>query len=222
MGLGGVPKEQLNLVSRDPQVFSDRLVEVLRHRMWVKNNYFYYGYLVGQFAPDCCPRYLEKESFPILQKNVDRITVYHGTLADAAENVKHDGITLVSILDAMDWMPDALVADTISRVMGKMHPTKGRFYWRSLAPFVHSPVLAQLKPTLVPQYDRVGWYLSQWKASMPQKVTPTLMDPPCTPIPIRVNTFLEDAKILAVMGLSAFAKEKDVQAFYKRQADVYD
>jgi betaine lipid synthase len=73
--LGGVPLEQLNLVSRNPQVFVDRLVEVLTTRIWKPNNYFYYGYIVGEFAPDVCPRYLEKKNFAVMKQRVDRVKV---------------------------------------------------------------------------------------------------------------------------------------------------
>ena len=57
--LGGVPLEQLNLLSRNPEVFVERLVEVLTTRIWMPDNYFYYGYIVGEFSPEVC-RYLEK------------------------------------------------------------------------------------------------------------------------------------------------------------------
>ena len=70
--LGGVPLEQLNLLSRNPKVFVDRLIEVLKARVWKPNNYFYYGYIVGEFAPDCCPRYLEKKNFANLKKRRPR------------------------------------------------------------------------------------------------------------------------------------------------------
>jgi hypothetical protein len=51
----------------------DRLVEVLTTRIWKPNNYFYYGYIVGEFAPDVCPRYLEQKNFAVMKQRVDRV-----------------------------------------------------------------------------------------------------------------------------------------------------
>ena len=42
-------------------MFVERLVEVLTTRIWMPDNYFYYGYIVGEFSPEVCPRYLEKD-----------------------------------------------------------------------------------------------------------------------------------------------------------------
>lgn len=39
--LGGVPESQLNLLSRDPRVWIDRVIEVLSTRMWLPGNYLY-------------------------------------------------------------------------------------------------------------------------------------------------------------------------------------
>ena len=44
----------------------------------------------------------------------------------------------------------------------------GKLFWRSFGTTVHSPVLAQLRPTSVITHDRVGWYLSQWVAEVPR------------------------------------------------------
>ena len=66
------------LVERNPEVFVERLVEVLTTRIWKPDNYFYYGYIVGEFSPEVCPRYLEKDNFAIMKQRVERDQVRHG------------------------------------------------------------------------------------------------------------------------------------------------
>ena len=219
--LGGVPLEQLNLLSRNPQVFVDRLVEVLTTRIWKPNNYFYYGYIVGEFAPDCCPRYLEEKNFAIMKQRVDRVKVYHGTWAEAAVEEGPGSITIASLLDSMDWMPPSMIAENIGRVVANMDKKKGRIFWRSFADRVHSPVLAHLKGVLVPTYDRVGWYLTQFIAPVPDNYEPKMLE--CSGTSSKPsNSFLDDIAVMAAMAKQGLSKEKDVRAFYKSQGKRYD
>ncbi|KAK3250082.1 hypothetical protein CYMTET_40524 [Cymbomonas tetramitiformis] len=220
--LGGVPLEQLNLLSRRPQVFVDRLVEVLTTRIWAAGNYFYYGYIVGEFSEECCPRYLKKENFKKLQERVDIVDIFYGTWAQAAEREGPGSITCASLLDSMDWMPPGMIAENMSKVVANMHPTKGRIFWRSFADGVHSPVLAHLNPVLVPTYDRVGWYLTQYlapcsKAYDPQQLVCKGSDWKPS------NSFLDDLMVMVIMAMYGMSsKEKDVRAFYKSQGSRYD
>ena len=137
--LGGVPLEQLNLLSRNPEVFVERLVEVLTTRIWKPDNYFYYGYIVGEFSPEVCPRYLEKKNFAVMKQRVDRVKVYHGTWAEAAVEEGPGSVTIASLLDSMDWMPPGMIAENIGKVVANMDKKKGRIFWRSFADRVHSP-----------------------------------------------------------------------------------
>ena len=219
--LGGVPLEQLNLLSRNPQVFVERLVEVLTTRIWKPNNYFYYGYIVGEFAPDCCPRYLEEKNFAIMKQRVDRVKVFHGTWAQGAEAEGPGSITIASLLDSMDWMPPTMIAENISKVIANMDRKKGRIFWRSFADRVHSPVLAHIKADLVDTYDRVGWYLTQFIGPVPEPYDPAMLE--CTGTDSRpVNSFLDDVAVMAAMAKQGLASKKDVRAFYKSQGKRYD
>ena len=219
--LGGVPLEQLNLLSRNPKVFVDRLIEVLKVRVWKPNNYFYYGYIVGEFAPDCCPRYLEKKNFANLKKRVDRVQLFHGTWADAAVREGPGSITIASLLDSMDWMPPEMIAENISKVVANMDKEKGRIYWRSFADRVHSPVLAHLDGTLVPDYDRVGWYLTQFIAPTPEDYNPEMIVQQGSGRTFK-NSFIGDVSVMLAMAKQGLSKVKDVRAFYKHQGERYD
>ena len=219
--LGGVPLEQLNLLSRNPEVFVERLVEVLTTRIWKPDNYFYYGYIVGEFSPEVCPRYLEKKNFAVMKQRVDRVKVYHGTWAEAAVEEGPGSVTIASLLDSMDWMPPGMIAENIGKVVANMDKKKGRIFWRSFADRVHSPVLAHLKGELVPTYDRVGWYLTQFIAPVPDPYDPAMLE--CQGTDSRpANSFLDDVMVMAAMAKQGLSSTKDVRAFYKSQGTRYD
>ncbi len=249
--LGGVPRAQLDLIKREPQVWADRLEEVVGRRMWAKDNYFYYAYVCGRWTRECCPRYLEERHFATLKAHADRVSVFHGPIAEAAAT--RDDFTVASLLDSMDWMPDSMIASQLAALLPHMDRAKGHLFWRTFATKVHSPVLAALRPEHVPDDDgaeRVGWYLSQWVAKVPS------LAPASAPVPgvltrsgswfgtaapaaaaapdfaalalegggrpVKANSFLDDVSVMVQMGLQALRSDKDVTAFYKSQGANYD
>lgn len=224
--LGGVPKSQLDLVAREPHVWIDRMEEVIARRMWMKDNYFYYAYIAGKWSKECCPRYMEEQHFAALKKNADNVTLFHGPIAAASK--LRDDITIASLLDSMDWMPDSMIADQFATLVPQMksHKSCGKshIFWRSFATKVHSPVLASLLPELVPDDDgreRVGWYLTQWVAETPENVDYSkLLCQGEDSAP--KNTLVDDAMVISAMLAEGMRKEKDVKAFYKSQGNNYD
>lgn len=219
--LGGVPLEQLNLMNRNTKVFVDRLIEVLTVRIWKPNNYFYYGYIVGEFAPDCCPRYLEEKNFANLKARVDRVDLFYGTWADAAVREGPGSITIASLLDSMDWMPAEMIAENISKVVANMDKEKGRIFWRSFADRVHSPVLAHLDGELVPEYDRVGWYLTQFIAPTPKNYNPEMIVQQGSGRTFQ-NSFFGDVQVMTAMAKQGLSRTKCVKTFYSSQGARYD
>uniref|UniRef100_A0A7S3BMU1 Methyltransferase domain-containing protein n=1 Tax=Haptolina ericina TaxID=156174 RepID=A0A7S3BMU1_9EUKA len=225
--LGGVPRAQLDLIARESHVWAERIEELVGRRMWLKDNYFYYAYIVGCWSEGCCPRYLRPEHFATLKANVDRVTVFHGSVAQAAQ--LRDDFTVASLLDSMDWMGDDMIAEQMAALLPRMDP-KGSVFWRCFGPKVHSPVLASLKPALVPDDDgseRVGWYLSQWLAPVPPSKGPKAVDYGQLARdgggrPAKVNTVLDDLGVMVAMGVHALRSEKDVRAFYRSQGSNYD
>jgi betaine lipid synthase len=222
--LGGVPKSQLDLVAREPHVWSDRLEEVLARRMWTKDNYFYYAYIAGKWSKECCPRYMEEKHYKALKANSNRVTLFHGPIASAAK--LRDDYTFASLLDSMDWMPDSMIADQLQHLIPRMQPgPKGNIFWRSFGTKVHSPVLASLEPEELPEKwpgrERVGWYLTQWVAPVPKKVDYSRLM--CTGTnQVQKNTVFDDINVMTAMTLHALRTEKDVKAFYKSQGNNYD
>lgn len=238
--LGGIPPKQLALVSRRPRVFSDRIREILSVRMWSHDNYFYHGYCTGQFDNyPKCPRYMSVEHYPTLLSMDDvelreRVTLFHGSWGDALPpDCGTDGFTFVSLLDSMDWMPPDLVATLLKDMLGRCNREKCRLFWRSFSPgsmlqeknsdlfTVHSPALSQIPHKEIYSYDRVGWYLSQWTATIPKNIDLKAFCPTGLNSNYK-NTFMDDILICISMLKQAIRTKKDVTTFYKNQATRYD
>ena len=147
--------------------------------------------------------------------------MFHGTWADAAVREGPGSITIASLLDSMDWMPPEMIAENISKVVANMDKEKGRIYWRSFADRVHSPVLAHLDGTLVPDYDRVGWYLTQFIAPTPEDYNPEMIVQQGSGRTFK-NSFIGDVSVMLAMAKQGLSKVKDVRAFYKHQGERYD
>ena len=86
---------------------------------------------------------------------------------------------------------------------------------------VHSPALAQLPHREVQSYDRVGWYLSQWTATIPQDADLDALCPAGSSKTYE-NSLMDDALVCLAMARQALRKDKDVAAFYRNQAGRYD
>ena len=258
--LGGVPKSQLDLVSRVPHIWAERLEEVIGRRMWLSDNYFYYAYLAGKWVEDCCPRYMEKKHFERLKAFAGNVTLVHGGWADGAQ-IRND-FTLASLLDSQDWMSNDYIAYNMSRLIPQMEcgPTgkktanrmheeigedgkpirdldgnpiarisskkqgiTGNIFWRSFGVKVHSPVLASLRPKLVPDdgRERVGWYLTQWHAEVSPDVDYKMMLQKGNG-KVYQNTGMQDVQVISAMVGHALRSEKDAAEFYKTQGKCYD
>jgi len=237
--LGGIPPEQLALVERRPRVFSDRIHEILGKRMWSRDNYFYHGYCCGQFDEfPKCPRYMAADFYPRLLAMDEaelrrRVTLFHGSWGDAEPPAGTRGFTFVSLLDSMDWMPPKLCATLVRDMLKRVDRGACRVFWRSYAPgpslqerkadlfTVHSPALAQLPHAEVETYDRVGWYLSQWRATVPEDLDLDALVPAGTGS-VYANGLKDDLLVCYAMAKQALQKEKDVAAFYSTQGQAYD
>jgi len=241
--LGGIPPEQLALVERRPMLFSDRLEEIVKRRMWSADNYFYHGYCTGTFdAFPKCPRYMSPHFYQQLLTDLPtpaaikaKVTLWHGSWGDARIPEGTDGFTFVSLLDSMDWMPPQLVAELISQLVRRVdRKAKHRIFWRSYAPgpslqksqydlfTVHSPTLAHLRPRELPIDDRVGWYLSQWVCdAIPADFDADSLEPLGSGAAFS-NSVVDDLRVCVAMGAHALRKDKDVAAFYANQASRYD
>jgi len=146
------------------------------------------------------------------------VVPFRGTWAEAAQT--RDDFTVYSLLDSMDWMPPSMVAENIGAIIPRMDKSKGRIFWRSFAPEVHSPILQQLCPRLVPDTDRVGWYMMQFVVDQ----IPAAFDSTKLLTPLQESniapSFAGDIKVMGIMALyGLFKKEKDSVEFYRSQGN---
>lgn len=139
-------------------MFVDCLVEVFKVCVWKFNNYFYYGYIVGEFVFDCCLCYLEKKNFINLKKRVDRVDFFYGIWVDVVVCEGLGLIIIVLLFDFMDWMLVEMIVENILKVVVNMDKEKGCIFWRSFVDCVYFSVFVYFDGILVLDYDCVGWY----------------------------------------------------------------
>ena len=246
--LAGVPDSQVSLMDRQFDQFKKKVKYIHTTRSVLPDNYFYFGYTHGRWSAECCPPYMLESNFKTLKAAVARkaVTLVHGGWADGAQ-LRND-FTFASLLDSMDWMSDEVIAANLARLYPQLLAGNGlarqsKIFWRSFATEVHSPVLAALRPVLMPDdgRERVGLYMSQWFADVcteRSKDNGERVTPGATPVGVDfsnfvehrpksgvtpyVNTFAQDVRVGFAMAKQALRPQKDSVAFYREQADVYD
>lgn len=230
--LAGVPERQMALGLHRPNNLAMVIERVFFKTDLVRDNYFYSGYILGYYKPDCCPRYLKKENFLKMRKFLEKgkLHLVHGTLLSAIDNADTP-ITVASLLDHMDWMTDRMINEEITHLVKKMDPINGKIFWRTFADDVHSAPLNWLQAEQVDDHDdRVGMYWTTWIANI--KDSPVAFEE-------RVDTkqykgiianLVTGVKMvtfplwkpLVSSTLSITGHAKDMESFYKYQKEGYD
>jgi len=230
--LAGVPERQMNLGLHRPNNLAMVFERVFFKTDMVNDNYFYTGYVLGYYPKHCCPRYLEEKNFLTMRKYLkqNKLHLFHGTILQAIDQVKSP-ITVASLLDHMDWMPDRLINEEITHLIRKMDPVRGKIFWRTFADDVHSAPLKWLNPVPVDDYDdRVGMYWTTWIANIKdtnvayeERVSTNqdrgMLDNLWTGAKIMTFPFW---KPLVASTMSLTGHQKDMEAFYKYQKEGYD
>jgi S-adenosylmethionine:diacylglycerol 3-amino-3-carboxypropyl transferase/ubiquinone/menaquinone biosynthesis C-methylase UbiE len=165
--MAGVPIRQFNLGLHRHDNVGQIMDKVFLNSDLMHDNYFFAGYILGEYLPHNCPRYLRKEHYQALRNALaeQRLSLFHGSLTDAIKR-SETPFTIASLLDHMDWMEDSMISEEITLLMENMDPEKYRIFWRSYSDDVHSAVLLWLNPVRVNDYDdRVCMYWSTWLAS---------------------------------------------------------
>jgi S-adenosylmethionine-diacylglycerol 3-amino-3-carboxypropyl transferase len=103
----GVPKSQQALAAMR---YSDGICgyvrDCFRHvftRLPLQDNYFWKLYFLGQYTPECCPNYLQKNNFDYLKRRTGRIQTHTKTLNDFLE-YNPGSYTHFVLLDHQDWL----------------------------------------------------------------------------------------------------------------------
>ncbi|MFF4368283.1 DUF3419 family protein [Streptomyces sp. NPDC001594] len=108
LALAGVPPEQRREISTEYPGGAERLVQdafdAVFGRLPVQDNYFWRGYVLGSYTPDCCPEYLKRENFVPLRDALDRLDVHTATVTGFLTGAPRPSVSKFVLLDHMDWM----------------------------------------------------------------------------------------------------------------------
>ncbi len=129
-------------LGRDPEFFryvegsvADRILERTRYAFTVlptHNNPYLEYVLTGRFRR-ALPPYLEEENWEAMRDGLDRLTLWPGTVADAATagSGRFDGFNLSDIFEYLD--PD-LCRETYATLLDAANPGARFAYWNMLVP----------------------------------------------------------------------------------------
>ncbi len=159
-----------------------------------------------------------------------KLKLIHGTILDAI-STSTVPITVASLLDHMDWMPDRMINEELTHLIRKMDPVRGKIFWRTFADEVHAAPLAWLEPDRVDDSDdRVGMYWTTWiahlkdvKVAYEERVDTNQNKGMITNLltGLKMVTF-PFWKPLVASTLKVTGHAKDMESFYKYQKEGYD
>jgi ubiquinone/menaquinone biosynthesis C-methylase UbiE len=158
------------------------------------------------------------------------LKLIHGTMLDAIDTSTVP-ITVASLLDHMDWMPDRMINEELTHLFRKMDPVRGKIFWRTFADEVHAAPLNWLAPDRVDDSDdRVGMYWTTWiahlkdvKIAYEERVDTNQNKGMVTNLVtgFKMVTF-PFWKPLVASTLKVTGHAKDMESFYKYQKEGYD
>jgi len=219
-----VPANQLHLF--DGNVVKHAVDNLFLNTHIAGDNYFYYGYMYGEYSETCCPRYLKRENFPRLRALIDRVVIRTGTLQEVAASFPDGHFSRYILLDHMDWMPMSMVLDEWS-VFARKARSDCRVLWRSFSSTQHIAPLkyltyhpANVAASLRMYPDRVAMYNSTHLATIP----PTLALLPRVPYAPAASA-AQDATVLFsnfLHPISGSDHKSKLESFYALQASSYD
>jgi hypothetical protein len=230
----GVPQRQMALGTHRHNNLAKVIDRVFFHTDMVHDNYFYAGYILGEYTRENCPRYLRQENYEAMRKHLraGKLQLFHGCMNEAISQTTTP-ITVASLLDHMDWMTDRMINEEITLLYQKMDHKKGRIFWRSFADDVHSAPLFWLNPKQVDDHDdRVGMYFSTWIAHLKDVsyAYEERIDSWGKQRQSASSLLLTGAKIVTFPLWKHFVRgnikvqghAKDMEAFYRFQKEGYD
>lgn len=233
----GVPERQMNLGMHRPNNLALVIDRIFFKSDLVNDNYFYSGYFLGHYKKNNCPRYLREENFGKMKKYLlqGKLKLVHGTMLHAIDSSTVP-ITVASLLDHMDWMPDRDINQEMTHLYARMDHKRGKIYWRTFADDVHAAPLHWLAPKRVGHADdddsddRVGMYWTTWISYLKDSNVAYVERRDTKQSQGALAYFFTALKIvtfpmwkpLVASSLKAEGHAKDMESFYKYQKEGYD
>ena len=127
------------------------------------DNYFYYGYIAGEYSEQCCPEYLKREQFMKLRAalNDRRLTLFEGTLVDVCKQRPDVQYTVASLLDHMVCFVSCvcmLICDKVQSIANIYRDE--RTHLPSTCTLIHTRTCTTTHPRSHPPTRRIGCRLS--------------------------------------------------------------
>jgi S-adenosylmethionine-diacylglycerol 3-amino-3-carboxypropyl transferase len=130
-------------LGRDPEFFryvegsvAERILERTRYALTVlpaHDNPYIGAILTGSFA-NALPRYLRPEVFAAAKKGIDRLTLFEGSIEEAAAAHREAGFDGFNLSDIFEYLGPASSADIYGRLLDAARPGARFAYWNMLVP----------------------------------------------------------------------------------------
>jgi len=165
----GVPMKQLDLITNhDKRTLTDYFHCYLRvfNKYKIQENHYYKVYTEGKYSKECCPLYLKEESYELIKKNVNNITILYCSFSAALAQRKY---TKVILMDHVDWLEQRQMEILCELLKTQVLP-EGKILLRSasLRPRYISLLERSFRMILVNSYeteqvcDAINMYASTW------------------------------------------------------------
>lgn len=130
-------------LGRDPEFFryvegsvSDRIMQRTRYALTVLptdcNPYLRYV-ATGNFGA-ALPRYLRREQFEAIRSGLDRLTLFHGPIEQAAHAHAADGFDAFNLSDIFEYVNDTASRALYGELLSTAKPGARLAYWNTLVP----------------------------------------------------------------------------------------
>ena len=130
-------------LGRDPEFFryvegsvSDRFMERAKYALTAlptdRNPYLEY-IATGRFSA-ALPRYLERERFEAIRDGLDRLTLFHGPIEQAAREHADGGFDAFNLSDIFEYIDEQTSATIYGKLLDTARPGARLAYWNTLVP----------------------------------------------------------------------------------------
>ena len=139
-------------LGRDPEFFrfvegsvSERILTRTKHaltkiptdcnpylRYILSGNYLAAG--DGSEQTEALPHYLRRENFESIRSGLDRLTLFHGSIQDAAEHHRESGFDGYNLSDIFEYLDPKLCETIYRQLLDVARPGARWAYWNMLVP----------------------------------------------------------------------------------------
>ncbi|MEX2670772.1 MAG: DUF3419 family protein [Phycisphaeraceae bacterium] len=130
-------------LGRDPEFFrfvegnvGDRLLKRVEHglRMVPTQENPYLRYILRGNFESTLPRYLRPENFERIRDGLDRLTLHHGPIEQAAEQHGGDGFDAFNLSDIFEYIDPDTTRSIYAGLLATARPGARLAYWNTLVP----------------------------------------------------------------------------------------